>query len=192
MDLWTVLFIVILVVIALVVVAIVTGGVMLSRGVLGLVKKGKPKYESAKRSALKVRAESTSGPIGEILRHRVALQESLEATRRSLDVAQGTGQYTGNLPSIFATLEQAGAVMEHQLLVAQQEPDPAVQGVYAKNLAGQVEQITQTAKGVRNALASAAAPTEHADLKDLSRTLEIEAAMLSNWSKTYTELGGDQ
>ncbi|MBP2412472.1 hypothetical protein JOF48_001271 [Arthrobacter stackebrandtii] len=192
MDLWTVVFIVILVVIALVVVAIVTGGVMLSRGVLGLVKKGKPKYESAKRSALKVRAESTSGPVGEILRQRVSLQESLEATRRSLDVAEGTGQYTGKLPSIFATLEQAGTVMEHQLLVAQQEPDLAIQGVYAKNLAGQVEQITQTATGVRKALASAAAPAGDSDLQDLTRSLEIEATMLKNWSKTYTDLGNDQ
>lgn len=192
MDLWTVLFIVILVVIALVVVAIVTGAVMLSRGVLGLVNKGKPKYESAKRSALKVRAESTSGPVGEILRQRVSLQESLEATRRSLDVAQGTGQYTGNLASIFATLEQAGAVMEHQLLVAQQEPDLAIQGAYAKNLSGQVEQITQTAKGVRSALASAASPAGGSDLQDLTRTLEIEATMLKNWSKTYTDLGNDQ
>lgn len=192
MDLWTVLFIVILVVIAIVIVAVVTGGIMLSRGVLGLVKKGKPKYESARRSALKVRAESSSGPIGVILRQRVALQESLEATRRSLEVAQATGQYTGNLASIFATLEQAGAVMEHQLLVAQQEPDLTVQGLYAKNLADQVEQITRTAKGVRNALASAAAPAGSAELQDLTRTLEIETTMLANWARTYTDLGPDQ
>ncbi len=191
MDLGTVFLILMLVFIAIAVGVAITLGVLVSRGVLSLVKIGKPKYESAKRSALKVRAESSTGPIAAILKQRVALSESLEATRRSLDAAQSVGQYTGNLASIFATLEQTGAVMEHQLLVAQQEPDPAVQGLYAKTIAGQVEQITLTATGVRNALASAAAPSGNADLKDLTRKLEIEAAMLKNWSTTYTELGND-
>lgn len=192
MDLGTVFLILMLVIIAIVVGVAITVGVLISRGVVSLVKVSKPKYESAKRSALKMRAESTTGPVGEILRQRVELAESLEATRRSLDVAQGTRQYTGNLESIFNTLQQTGSVMEHQLLVAQQEPDPAVQSLYAKTLGVQVEQITQTATGVRNALASATAPSGDVDLKDLTRTLEIEAAMLKKWSKTYTDLGTDQ
>ena len=121
----------------------------------------------------------------------MVLQESLEATRRSLDVAQGTGQYTGNLESIVDTLQQTGAVMEHQLLVAQQEPDPAVQSLYAQTLGSQVEQIAETATGVRNALASAAASAGDIDVKDLTRTLEVEADMLQKWSKTYTDLGTD-
>ena len=129
--------------------------------------------------------------MGEILKQRVELADSLQATRRSLDAAQGTRQYTGNLESIFNTLQQTGSVMEHHLLVAQQEPDRAVQSHYAKTLSVQVKQITQTATGVRNALASAAAPTGDVDLKDLTRTLEIEAAMLKKWSKTYTDLGTD-
>lgn len=191
MDLWTVVFIVILVIIAIVITVIVTGGVMLTRGISGLVKKGKPKYEVAKQNALKVRAETTSGPLGDILRQRVALQESLEATRRSLQVAENSGQYTGNLGAIFTTLEQSGAAMAHHLQVAQQEPDLKIQGVYAKNLAAQVEQITQTAAGVRKALAGAAASTDRADMAELTRSLEIEAKMLENWSKTYTDLAGD-
>lgn len=191
MDPITAVLVVILVIIAIVLGVAITFGVLARRGVLGLIKLSKPKYESAKRSALKARAEASSGPVAEILKQRVALAEALEATRRSLDVAQATGQYTGNLDSIFNTLQQTGTVMEHQLLVAQQEPDPAVQGLYAKTLGTQVEQITQTAKGVRNALASAAAPTGDVDLKDLTRTLEIEAAMLKNWSATYTDLGKD-
>ncbi len=191
MDLGTVFLILMLVIIAIAVGVAITLGVLVSRGVVSLVKISKPKYASAKRSALKVRADSTSGPVGDILKQRVALAESLEATRRSLDVAQGTGQYTGNLESIFNTLQQTGSVMEHHLLVAQQEPDPAVQSLYAKTLSVQVKQITQTATGVRNALASAAAPTGDVDLRDLTRTLEIEAAMLKKWSKTYTDLGTD-
>ena len=191
MDFGTVFLILMLVIIAIVVGVTITVGVLISRGVLSLVKFSKPKYESAKRSALKVRADSTTGPMGEILKQRVALTESLEATRRSLDVAQGTRQYTGNLESIFTTLQQTGSVMEHHLLVAQQEPDPSVQSLYAKTLGVQVKQITQTATGVRNALASAAAPAGDVDLKDLTRTLEIEAAMLQKWSKTYTDLGSD-
>lgn len=192
MDIGTVLLVILLVIIAFGVGAAITLGVLISRGVVGLVKFGKPKYESAKRSALKVRAESSTGPTGAILKQRVALQESLDATRRSLEAAQTAGQYAGNLPSIFATLEQTGSVIERQLLVAQQEPEPAVQALYAKTLAGQVEQITQTATGVRNALASTAAPACGDDLKDLTRTLEIEATMLANWSKTYTDLGPGQ
>ncbi|MHA7268580.1 hypothetical protein [Arthrobacter sp. HLT1-20] len=191
MDPITAVLVVILVIIAIVLGVAVTLGVLARRGVLSLVKISKPKYESAKRSALKARAEASTGPVAEILKQRVALAESLEATRRSLGVAQSTGQYTGNLEQIFNTLQQTGAVMEHQLLVAQQEPDPAVQSLYAKTLGVQVEQITQTAKGVRNALASAAAPAGDVDLKDLTRTLEIEAAMLKNWSTTYTDLGKD-
>lgn len=191
MDFGTVFLILMLVIIAIVVGVTITVGVLISRGVLSLVKFSKPKYESAKRSALKVRADSTTGPMGEILKQRVALTESLEATRRSLDVAQGTRQYTGNLESIFTTLQQTGSVMEHHLLVAQQEPDPSVQSLYAKTLGVQVKQITHTATGVRNALASAAAPAGDVDLKDLTRTLEIEAAMLQKWSKTYTDLGSD-
>ena len=192
MDLGTVFLILMLVIIAIVVGVAITVGVLVSRGVVSLVKISKPKYESAKRSALKVRADSTTGPMGEILKQRVELADSLQATRRSLDAAQGTRQYTGNLESIFNTLQQTGTLMEHQLLVAQQEPDPAVQSLYAKTLGVQVEQITQTAKGLRNALASAAAPAGDVDLKDLTRTLEIEAAMLKKWSKTYTDLGTDQ
>lgn len=191
MDPVTGLLILALIIIAIVIGVAVTVGVLVSRGVLGLVKISKPRIESAKRSALKVRAESSTGPVAAILKQRVALSESLEATRRSLAVAQSTGQYTGNLDSIFGTLAQAGAVVEHQLLVAQQEPDPAVQALYTKTLGVQVDQITQTAAGIRNALASAAGPTGTADLKDLTRTLEIEATMLQNWSKTYTELGGE-
>ncbi|MET4002294.1 hypothetical protein ABIB48_001003 [Arthrobacter sp. UYCu511] len=192
MDLGTVFLILMLVIIAIVLGVAITIGVLISRGVVGLVKIGKPKYESAKRGALKARAESSTGPVAAILKQRVALAESLDATQRSLAVAQSTGQYTGNLESIFNTLQQTGTVMEHQLLVAQREPDPAVQALYAKTLAGQVEQITLTAKGVRNALASAAAPAGSADLGDLTRTLEIEATMLANWSKTYTDLGPEQ
>ncbi|MDJ0311878.1 hypothetical protein [Arthrobacter sp. H35-D1] len=192
MDFGTVFLILMLVIIAIVVGVAITVGVLVSRGVVSLVKISKPKYESAKRSALKVRADSTTGPMGEILKQRVELADSLQATRRSLDAAQGTRQYTGNLESIFNTLQQTGTLMEHQLLVAQQEPDPAVQSLYAKTLGVQVEQITQTAKGLRNALASAAAPAGDVDLKDLTRTLEIEAAMLKKWSKTYTDLGTDQ
>lgn len=192
MDFGTVFLILMLVIIAIVVGVAITVGVLVSRGVVSLVKISKPKYESAKRSALKVRADSTTGPMGEILKQRVELADSLQATRRSLDAAQGTRQYTGNLESIFNTLQQTGTLMEHQLLVAQQEPDPTVQSLYAKTLGVQVEQITQTAKGLRNALASAAAPAGDVDLKDLTRTLEIEAAMLKKWSKTYTDLGTDQ
>lgn len=191
MDFGTVFFILMLVIIAIVLGVAVTIGVLVRRGVVGLVKISKPKYESAKRSALKARADASTGPVAEILKQRVALAESLEATRRSLGVAQSAGQYTGNLESIFNTLQQAGSVMENQLVVAQQEPDPAVQSLYAKTLGGQVEQVTQTAKGVRNALASAAAPSGDVDLKDLTRTLEIEATMLKNWSTTYTDLGKD-
>lgn len=191
MDPVTAALVLMLVIIAIVLGVAVTLGVLARRGVLSLVKMSKPKYESAKRSALKARAEASTGPVAEILKQRVALAESLEATRRSLGVAQSTGQYTGNLEQIFNTLQQTGTVMEHQLLVAQQEPDPAVQSLYAKTLGTQVEQITQTAKGVRNALASAAAPTGNVDLRDLTRTLEIEAAMLKNWSTTYTDLGKD-
>lgn len=191
MDFGTVFLILMLVIIAIVVGGAVIMGVLVRRGVVGLVKISKPKYESAKRSALKVRADSTTGALGEILQQRVALAESLEATRRSLEVAQGTGQYTGNLEAIVNTLQQTGAVMEHQLLVAQQEPDPTVQAQYAKTLGSQVQQIAQTATGVRNALAGAAASTGDVDVKDLTRTLEIEAAMLKKWSATYNDLGMD-
>ena len=191
MDFGTVLLILSLVIIAIVLAVAITLGVLVYRGALSLAKKSKPRIESAKLNALKVRAESSTGPVADVLKQRVALAESLEATRRSLGVAQSTGQYTGNLESIFNTLQQTGAVMEHQLVVAQREPDPAVQSLYAKTLGVQVEQITQTARGVRNALASAAAPAGEVDLKDLTRTLEIEAAMLKNWSKTYTDLGQD-
>lgn len=189
MDFGTVFLILMLVIIAVVLGVAITIGVLVSRGVLGLVKISKPKYESAKRSALKARAESTSGPVGEIMKQRIRLQESLEATRRSLEVAQSTRQYTGNLDSIFATLQQAGGVLENQLLVAQQDPDPAVQAVYAKTLSVQAEQVTHTATGIRNALASASGPIADVDFKDLTRTLEIEATMLKNWSTTYTDLG---
>lgn len=191
MDPVTGLLILALVIIAIVIGVAITVGVLVSRGVLGLVKISKPKIESAKRSALKIRAESSSGPVAAILKLRVALQESLDATGRSLGVAQSTGQYTGNLESIFKTLADTGAVVGHQLLVAQQEPDPAVQAIYAKTLGVQVDQITQTATGVRNALANATSHTGGADLKELTRTLEVEATMLQNWSRTYTELGGE-
>lgn len=191
MDPVAAVLVLILVIIAVVLGVAITAGVLVRRGVVGLVKISKPKYESAKRSALKARAETSTGPVAEILKCRIALADSLDATQRSLDVAQSTGQYTGNLASIFTTLQQAGTVMEHQLLVAQQEPDPAVQGLYAKTLGVQVEHITETATGVRNALASAAAPASDVDLKDLTRTLEIEATMLKKWSTTYTDLGKD-
>lgn len=191
MEFGTVFLILSLVIVAIFLGVAVTLGILVSRGVIGLAKFSKPRIESAKRSALKVRAGSSTGPVAEILKQRVALQESLEATHRSLGVAQSTGQYTGNLESIFKTLQQTATVMEHQLIVAQQEPEPAVQALYAKTLSVQVEQITQTARGVRNALASAGAPTAEVDLKDLTRTLEIEASMLKNWSKTYTDLGED-
>lgn len=191
MEFGTVFLILTLVVIAIVLGVGITLAVLVSRGVLGLVKIGKPKYESAKRSALKVRAESSTGPVAEILKQRVALAEALEATGRSLAVAQGAGQYTGNLEPIFASLQQAGKVIEHHLLVAQQEPESAVQALYAKTLGTQVDQITQTATGVRQALASTAAPAGDVDLANLTRTLEIEATMLTKWAQTYTELGDD-
>lgn len=191
MDGITAFLIIILVVIAIVVAVGVTAFLLISKGVKGLVKASTPKIKAAKRNALKVRAESTPGNLGAVLKHRVALQESLEATGRSLAVAQNSGQYTGNLEGIFRTLQQAGVVMDHHLAVAAQEPDSAVQGLYAKTLGAQVEQITQTATGVRNALAGAAASTNRADMADLTRSLEIEAKMLENWSKTYTDLAGD-
>ncbi|NVM93587.1 hypothetical protein [Arthrobacter wenxiniae] len=189
MDFGTVILIIALVAIAVVVGVGVTLAVLISRGVLSLVNKSKPKYELAKRNAFKVRAQSTAGPLGDVMKQRIRLQESLEATQRSLAVAQSTRQYTGNLDSIFGTLRQAGTVLENQLLVAQREPDPAVQAAYAQTLGGQVAQVIQTSTGIRSALAAAAAPMTDVDVKDLTRTLEIEATMLKNWSATYTDLG---
>ncbi|MGO4385856.1 hypothetical protein [Specibacter sp. RAF43] len=189
MDPGTVFLIIMLVIIAIVVVAGVTVAVLISRGVLGLVRLSRPKYDSARRNALKVRAQSTAGPAGDLLKQRIRLLESLDATRRSLEVAGQTGQYTGNLDAIFRTLQQAGGVVESQLLVAQKDPDPAVQALYAKTLGTQVEQIATTATGVRNALASAAQPLADVDLADLTGKLAIEATMLKNWSTTYTDLG---
>lgn len=189
MDFGTVILIIALVAIAVVLGVGITLAVLISRGVLGLVNKSKPRYELAKRNALKVRAQSTGGPLGDVMKQRIRLQESLEATQRSLAVAQSTRQYTGNLDAIYRTLQQAGAVLEHQLLVAQKEPDPAVQAAYAQTLGGQAEQVIQTSAGIRSALAAAAAPMTDVDVKDLTRTLEIEAAMLKNWSATYTDLG---
>jgi hypothetical protein len=189
MDPGTVFLIISLVIIAIVLGAGITIAVLVSRGVLGLMKLSKPKIESAKRTALKARAQTTAGPLGDVMKQRVHLQESLDATQRSLAVAQSTRQYTGNLDAIFRTLQQAGAVLENQLAVAQREPDPAVQAAYAKTLGGQVEQVAQTSKGIRSALAAAAAPMTDVDVKDLTRTLEIEATMLKNWSTTYTDLG---
>lgn len=192
MDFGTVFLILMLVIIAIVLGVGITLAFFLSRGVLGVVKFSKPKIESAKWSAMRMRAESTSGPAGEILQQRVRLKDGLDATRRSLEAAAASQQYTGNLESIFATLLQAGSTVENQLLVAQNDPDPAIQGAYAKTLGAQVEQITRTANGIRSALASTAAPMSDTDLSDLSRTLEIEATMLKNWSTTYTQLGHNE
>lgn len=189
MDAGTVFLIIVLVIIAIVLGVGITLAVLVSRGVVGLVRMGKPKYQLAKRNAMKIRAESTTGPTGEILKQRIRLQESLEATARSLAAAEATHQYTGNLPSIFRTIQQAGGVLETQLLVAQKDPDPAVQGAYVKTLGAQIEQLIHTSTGIRNALATASSPVSDADMKDLSRSLEIEATMLKNWSATYTQLG---
>lgn len=189
MDAGTVFLIIVLVIIVIVLGVGVTLAVLVSKGVLGLVRMGKPKYEIAKRNALKVRAETATGPSGELLRLRVRLQESLEATARSLAVAEQTHQYTGNLPGILRTIQQAGGVLENQLLVAQKDPDPTIQNAYVKTLGAQVEQVTHTATGIRNALAQAASPVTDSELKDVTRTLEVEATMLKNWSKTYTDLG---
>ncbi|NVM98739.1 hypothetical protein [Arthrobacter sp. SDTb3-6] len=189
MDFGTAVLIIALVVIAVVLGVGITLAVLISRGVLGLVNRSRPRYEQARRNALKVRAQATGGPLGDVMKQRIRLQESLEATQRSLAVAQGARQYTGNLNSIFGTLRQAGTVLENQLLVAQSEPDPAVQAAYAKTLGGHVEQVVQTSTGIRSALAAAAAPMTDVDFKDLTRTLEIEAIMLKKWSATYTDLG---
>ena len=192
MEFGTAFLIVMLVIIAIVLGVGITLAFFLSRGVLGLVKISKPKIESAKWQAMRVRAEASTGPVGEILQSRVRLKDALDATRRSLEAATASQQYTGNLDSIFKTLMQAGGMVESQLLVAQQDPDPAIQKAYAKTLGAQVEQITRTANGIRNALATAATPMADSDLNDLSRTLEIEATMLKNWSTTYTQLGHDK
>ncbi|MCQ9164813.1 hypothetical protein [Arthrobacter sp. STN4] len=189
MDFGTAVLIIALVVIAVVLGVGITLAVLISRGVLGLVNRSRPRYEQARRNALKVRAQATGGPLGDVMKQRIRLQESLEATQRSLAVAQGARQYTGNLNSIFGTLRQAGTVLENQLLVAQSEPDPAVQAAYAKTLGGHVDQVVQTSTGIRSALAAAAAPMTDVDFKDLTRTLEIEATMLKKWSATYTDLG---
>ena len=57
MDFGTVFLIIALVVIAVVLGVGVTVAVLISRGVLGLVSRSRPKYELAKRNALKVRAQ---------------------------------------------------------------------------------------------------------------------------------------
>lgn len=191
MDPGTVLLIILLVIIVVVLGVMITAGILISRGVIGLVRLSKPSVEKARRSALKVRVQTGTGPVRDLLELRLQLQESLEATVRSLTVAKNAQQYTGNLEYIVQTLTQAGSVVERQLLVAQKDPDPGIQRVYAQTLGVQVHQITQTAGGVRSALASAAQPMTDVDLADLTRKLDIEAQMLQKWSATYTELGND-
>ncbi|WP_125613952.1 hypothetical protein [Specibacter cremeus] len=191
MDSGTVILVIALVIIALVVGGIVTVAVLVSRGVVGLVRWSKPGLERAKFEALKVRAQSGTGPSSALMGLRIHLREALEATARSLDVANSAQQYTGNLEPIVRTLQQAGAAIEQQLVVAQKDPDPAIQTMYAQTLGAHVKQIMTTAAGVRNALAATARPLTDVDLAAVTRKLDIEAQMLRNWSQTYTELGND-
>lgn len=191
MDPGTVLLIVLLAIVVMGGAVFITVAILLSKGIHSAARVSKPGIAKLRRQALKVRAQSGTGPGRELAALRVKLLEALEATERSLDAAVGARQHTGNLPQILATLKNAGSVVERQLAVAAKDPDPAIQKVYAQSLGVQVEQISATATGVRTALARTATPMADADLGELARRLDIEAKMLDNWSATYTQLGKD-
>ena len=138
-----------------------------------------------------LRYQTLSGPAGRRQLHllRWQLRNSIEATQRSLAVAGQCSQRVGDLPYITQTLTFAAGALDRQLSVAAKDPDPAVQGMYANNLSAHVNQVVQTASGVRQALARTAQPMTDLDLTELTRRLALEARLLDNWSATYSRLG---
>nr|MBW4094774.1 hypothetical protein [Acidobacteriota bacterium] len=98
-------------------------------------------------------------------------------------------QHLGRLEQIVENLNHAAGELDGQLKVAQKDPDPRIREVYAQTLGVHVQQILETSTGVRKALAASAQPIVAVGLGELTRKLDVETAMLANWSRTYQQLG---
>ncbi|MCZ2401839.1 hypothetical protein IV498_01235 [Paenarthrobacter sp. Z7-10] len=188
MDPGSVILIVILILVLVVVGTVTAGGLLLYKGARGVARRAAPSAETVRRGVLRVQARAASGSRGELAGMRSTLADSLSATRRSLDIARESDQHTGNLAHIVQTLDEAGAIIDRQLAVAEKDPDASIQQLYAQTLGAQVEQILQTSTGVRQALATSTQPMAPVDLDELTRALSSEAKLLEHWARTYAQL----
>jgi hypothetical protein len=164
----------------------ITLSVLLYKALRRLARRPVP--GAVRRSILRARATAGSASGREIAGLRLQLQDSVAATRRSLEVARESRQHIGRLDPIVQSLSHAADVVDRQLAVAQKDPDPAIRRVYTETLGVQVEQILSTSTGVRTALARSAQPLAVVGLSELTQRLDVEAAMLANWSATFTRL----
>lgn len=188
MDPGSVLLLVLLGILVVGAAAAITAAILLYKALRRFLERPLPGTVTVRRSVLKVRATAGRAGTRQLAGLRLDLQDALAATFRSLHVAHETRQHTGRLDSIVRTLNDAAAVVDRQLSVAQKDPNPAVRGVYAQTLGVQVGQIVSTATGVREALAGTSAPMTVVGLPGLTQRLEVEAQMLRNWSATYNRL----
>jgi len=189
MDAGTVLLIILLGIVAVGGTTALILGTLLFRVGLLVARRTAPGAALMRRGVLQFRAQSGPQQRRELAGMRLRLRDSLAATGRSLGVAMDSRQHIGNLAYIVRTLEHAGSVVDRQLAVAERDPDRGIQRVYAQTLGVQVEQILQTASGVRQALARTSQPMTAVDISELTRRLDVEAKMLDNWAATYTALG---
>ncbi|MBG0740162.1 hypothetical protein IV500_12305 [Paeniglutamicibacter antarcticus] len=188
MDAATVLLILLLIIVVVVGAGVTTAGVLLYRGGRGVARRVAP-VSRARRGALVYRTRSSDPQRRGLAVTRLQLQDSLAATNRSLSVAVDSRQQVGNLGYIVQTLNHAGSVLDRQLAVAEKDPDPAIQRLYAQTLGTQSGQVLHTCAGVRQALARTSQPMTAVDISTLTRRLDVEAKVLDNWAATYTRLG---
>lgn len=141
-------------------------------------------YQRIRRSrtltgtVLRVRAATTWGMQGKVLKLRVRLHEALDSGQAAIELAARSTSTRGDLPSLFRRIRSEGTSLDSQLRLMESEVDSAVLAEELPAAIQRVDQVAGLVHQVRSAVATGLGGLSDDTLTVLHSDIDLEVAAL--------------
>ncbi|WP_323959396.1 hypothetical protein GC088_12790 [Arthrobacter sp. JZ12] len=137
------------------------------------------------RGASRMRSFSTDPSSRELAKLRLQLENSTDATRRSLSAAGSQGYTVGDLSATAEDLTRAEAVLCERISLAEREPNKALRADLAKGISTQVNSLCELSAQLRRTLLEIHQVSGNSQLERATSRLSLEIGALQTWSAAY-------
>ena len=143
------------------------------------------------RGLMTLRAETLpDGPMKELNRLRLTLQQAVGNTRKSVELAAAGGRDVTELQAVTARLVQVAGGVDRDLTMLMLETDTGMQASLLGPARERVGAVASAGTRVRGALLQSSAALQDAEAADVTAALDEEVGRLSAFTQAYRELRG--
>jgi hypothetical protein len=137
------------------------------------------------RETSRLRSFSPDASARDLARHRLQLERSTDATRRSLAAAIAQGSHAGDLVATAEDLTRAEAVLGERIALAEREPNRVLREELARSIGGQVDSLCDLSAQLRRTLLEVHQVSGSRQLDRATSRLTMEIGALKTWNAAY-------